>query len=104
MTASKSYLRTLLNSLKIFLPNSILDIYVEFIYSVFVIKDLKQAQKLYSNYKYELIKITLSKHQSYIPIEWYEEVINKLTKITIIKCYTIDDLLILTKIITQSKI
>ena len=103
MAASKSYLRTLLNSLKIFLPSSILDIYVEFLYSVFIIKDTKQAKKLYSNYKYELIKVTLSKHQSYIPIEWYEEVINKLTRITILKCYTIDDLLVLTKILTQSK-
>ncbi len=103
VAASKSYLRTLLNSLKIFLPNSILEIYVEFLYGVFIIKDTKQAHKLYSNYKYELIKVTLSKHQSYIPIEWYEEVINKLTRITILKCYTIDDLLILTKILTQSK-
>ena len=104
VAASKSYLRTLLNSLKIFLPNSILEIYVEFLYSVFIIKDTKQAKKLYSNYKYELIKVTLSKHQSYIPIEWYEEVINKLTRITILKCHTIDDLLVLTKILTQSEL
>ena len=99
--ASKSYLRTLLNALKIFTPKSILDIYVEFLYNLFVIKDSSQAQKLYSSYKHELIKLTLSKHGSYIPIEWYEEVINKLTRIMILKCYMIEDLQNLTSILGQ---
>ena len=99
--ASKSYLRTLLNALKIFTPKTILDIYVEFLYNLFVIKDSNQAQKLYSNYKHELIKLTLSKHQSYIPIEYYEEVINKLTRIMILKCYIIEDLQNLTNILGQ---
>jgi len=99
--ASKSYLRTLLNALKIFTPKTILDIYVEFLYNLFVIKDSNQAQKLYSSYKHELIKLTLSKHQSHIPIEWYEEVINKLTRIMILKCYMIEDLQNLTNILGQ---
>ena len=39
---------------------TILDIYVEFLYNIFVNKDANQAQKLYSGYKYELIKVTTS--------------------------------------------
>ena len=101
MTASKSYMRTLLNALKIFTPKTILDIYVEFLYYLFVIKDSSQAQKLYSSYKHELIKLTLSKHQSHIPIEWFEEVIGKLTRIIILKCYMIEDLQNLSSILGQ---
>lgn len=104
IAASKSFLRTLLNSFRIFIPKTILDIYVEFLYSIFVIKDISQAQKLHASYKHELIKVTLSKHQSYIPLEWYEEVINKLTRITIIKCHIIDDLQNLTNILGPSKL
>lgn len=92
VAASKSYLRTLLNALKIFIPNTILDIYVEFLYNVFVTKEADQAKQLYQVYRTEFTKVTLNKHQSYIPLEWYEEVINKLTRITLLKCPTIDDL------------
>lgn len=102
IVASKSYLRTLLNSVRIFIPRTILDIYVEFLYNVYVTKDPIRAQKLYSNYKYELIKVTLSKYQSFIPLEWYEEVISKLTRITILKCHTIEDLQNLTNILGAS--
>jgi hypothetical protein len=102
LAASKSYLRTLLNSLRIFMPKTILDIYAEFVYNIFVAKDINQSIKLYSDYKHELIKLTLSKHQSYIPLEWYEDVINKLTRITIIKCNIIDDLQNLTNVLGQT--
>ena len=102
LAASKSYLRTLLNSLRIFIPKTILDIYVEFLYNIFVTKDINQSNKLYSDYKHELIKLTLSKHQSYIPLEWYEDIINKLTRITIIKCNIIDDLQNLTNVLGQT--
>lgn len=103
IASSRSYLRTLLNSLKIFIPKTILDIYVEFLYNIFVTRDADQAQKLYSSYKYELIKVTLNKHQSYIPLEWYEEMINKLTRITILKCHNIEDLNNLTSILGESR-
>lgn len=92
IAASKSYLRTLLNAFKIFIPNTILDIYVDVLYNVFVTKDVTQAKKLYTNYKSEFTRVTLNKHQSSIPLEWYEEVINKLTRILLLKCPTIDDL------------
>ncbi len=92
IAASKSYLRTLLNAFKIFIPNTILDIYVDVLYNVFVTKDVSQAKKLYTIYKGEFTRITLNKHQSCIPLEWYEEVISKLTRIILLKCPTLDDL------------
>ncbi|CAF0723942.1 unnamed protein product [Brachionus calyciflorus] len=99
IAASRSFLRILSNALRIFTPKSILDIYVEFLCSIFKYKDTNMALKLYSMYKTELIKLSLNKHQSNIPLEWYEEVINKLTRITVLKCNTIDDLNTLTHIL-----
>jgi hypothetical protein len=104
IAASKSYLRTLLNALRIFIPKTILDIYVEFLYNVFVSKDRVTAQQLFLNYKHEHLKVTLNKYQSFIPFEWYEEVISKLTRITILKCHTIEDLQNLTQIFGPSRI
>jgi len=101
IAASSSYLRTLLNALKIFIPNTILDIYVEFLYNVFVNKDVETAKKLYQMYRIEFTKITLNKHKSYIPLEWYEEVINKIMRITLLKCQTADDLHNLNKILPK---
>ncbi len=101
IAASKSYLRTLLNALKIFIPNTILDIYVEFLYNVFVNKDVEAGRRLYQVYRTEFTKVTLNKHQSYIPLEWYEEVINKLMRITLLKCPTVDDLQNLNEILPK---
>lgn len=72
---------------------------MEFLYCVFRKKDSNMALKLHSMYKTELIKTSLNKHQLIIPIEWYEEVINKLTRIIVLKCQTIDDLNTLTKLL-----
>jgi hypothetical protein len=103
IAASKSYLRTLLNALRIFIPKTILDTYVEFLYNVFVSKDRTTAQQLFLTYKHEHLKVTLNKYQSFIPLEWYEEVVSKLTRITILKCHTIEDLQNLTLIFGAGK-
>jgi hypothetical protein len=91
VAASKSYLRTLLNGLKIFQPKTLLDIYVEFLYNVFVIKRENSGQ-IYHFYKKKYVEATLTKHQSLIPLEWYDKVINDLTRITIYKSHNIEDL------------
>lgn len=72
---------------------------MEFLYHVFRKKDSNMALQLYSMYKTELIKVSLNKHQLTIPLEWHEEVINRLTRIVVLRCQTINDLKTLTKLL-----
>ena len=52
--------------------------------------------------KIYIFKVSLKKHQFLVPLEWYEEVINKLTRITLLKCHNTEDLRTLSQILPKS--
>ena len=108
--AARKRLKTLCNALRIFMPNSLLDKYVDFLRSVFArhVEDgsggdeeettLIVSKRLLAEYKREALSLTTSNKNanaaaaSAQQLEWFEDVIEKITRITILSCYSLADL------------